>query len=100
MSESMRCRIFYLLLAIPSLTLAHNGEDHGEKAAPIITQEGAVITATGKAFEAVIKIPYAPLGSETKARVMISEYETNAPVSGADLDLTFKGANGFKASGK
>lgn len=94
-------RPLLLALLLPTGALAHGGEDHGEKAAaPIVTSQDAVAAASGSVFEAVIKAPQITPGEETTALVMVSDFETNAPIKNASIDLELKDANARLFSGK
>jgi hypothetical protein len=79
------------LLAIPAF--AHGGEDHGEAPPRVVSPEGEVHTlgATGDVFEVVLKHPEHGEGGKTPLRVFVAEADTNAPVTGAQVELTLTG---------
>ncbi len=80
------------LLAAPAL--AHGGEDHGEAPRPVASTQGEahVLGATGDVFEVVLSHPRQGEGRRTPLRVLVAETDTNAPVSGAQVELTLTGA--------
>jgi len=85
------CSLLFCLLAAP--VLAHGGEDHGE-APPAVSSseaEAHVVGATGDVFEVVLKHPRHGEGGKTPLRVFVAEADTNAPVSGAEVELTLTG---------
>jgi hypothetical protein len=73
--------------------LAHGGEDHGEAPAPVASMQGEVhaLGAVGDAFEVVLKHPAHGEGGKTPLRVFVAEADSNAPVSGAQVELTLTG---------
>lgn len=79
------------LLAAPAF--AHGGEDHGDAPKPVSSLEGGthVLGATGDVFEVVLKHPEHGEGGKTPLRVLVAETGTNAPVSGAEVELTLTG---------
>jgi len=80
------------LLAAP--VMAHEGEEHGEAPRPAVgsTQgESHVLGATGDVFEVVLEHPRQGEGGKTPLRVFVAEVDTNAPVSGAEVELTLTG---------
>jgi hypothetical protein len=78
---------------LASSALAHGGEDHGEAPAPVASMQGEVhvLGATGDAFEVVLKHPAHGEGGRTPLRVFVAEADSNAPVSGAQVELTLTG---------
>ncbi|NMO16648.1 hypothetical protein HPC49_18960 [Pyxidicoccus fallax] len=82
-----------LCLSLPGAALAHEGEAHGE--APKVATPGEeqhVLAATGDVFEVVLKHPEHAEGPKTPVRLLVADTETNAPVSGAQVELTLTGA--------
>lgn len=79
------------LLAAPAF--AHGGEDHGDAPKPVSSLEGGthVLGATGDVFEVVLKHAEHGEGGKTPLRVFVAETDTNAPVSGAEVELTLTG---------
>ncbi len=86
------CGLLASVLALSSL--AHGGEDHGE-GAPVSSSQGEVhaLGATGEVFEVVLKHPAHGDGGRTPLRVFVAETDTNAPVAGAQVELTLTGAS-------
>ncbi len=88
-------RMGWMLLAVavglPAVARAHEGEDHG---APTVSTANAgmhVLAATGDVFEVVLKHAEHAEGPKTAMRMLVSETDTNAPVSGAQVELTLTG---------
>lgn len=83
-----------LSLSLPGVALAHEGESHGQKP-PVATPGEAqhVLAATGDVFEVVLKHPEHAEGPKTPLRVLVADSATNAPVSGAQVELTLTGAS-------
>nr|BDT31447.1 LPXTG cell wall anchor domain-containing protein [Myxococcus sp. MH1] len=79
------------LLALPAL--AHEGESHG---GPVVSSgvrdAQHVLAATGDVFEVVLKHPEHSETPKTQVRIWVAETETNAPVSGAQVELTLTGS--------
>lgn len=83
-----------LLCLLASQVLAHGGEDHGEEPRPAVGSaqgEAHVLGATGDVFEVVLEHPRHGEGGRTPLRVFVAEVDTNAPVSGAQVELTLTG---------
>jgi len=81
-------------LSLPLAAGAHEGEAHGK--APEVATPGEalhVLAATGDVFEVVLKHPEHAEGPKTPVRVLVAESATNAPVSGAQVELTLTGAS-------
>jgi hypothetical protein len=53
--------------------------------------ESHVLGATGDVFEVVLEHPLHGEGGKTPLRVFVAEADTNAPVSGAQVELTLTG---------
>lgn len=85
------CSVLLCLLAAPAF--AHGGEDHGDAPKPVSSMEDEthVLGATGDVFEVVLKHPEHGEGGKTPLRVLVAETDTNAPVSGAEVELTLTG---------
>ncbi|MBN1206654.1 MAG: hypothetical protein JXB05_17355 [Myxococcaceae bacterium] len=86
----LSCLLLWLLSA-PAL--AHGGEDHGDARPPVASTQGELhaLGATGEVFEVVLKHPAHGEGGKTPLRVFVAEVDTNAPVSGAQVELTLTG---------
>lgn len=79
--------------SLPALAGAHEGESHGEKPQVATAGEAAhVLAATGDVFEVVLKHPEHADGPKTPVRLLVADSATNAPVSGAQVELTLTGA--------
>ncbi|HVG64106.1 MAG TPA: hypothetical protein VNA24_36420 [Hyalangium sp.] len=90
----MRALLCVLLCLLAAPALAHGGEEHGEAPRPAVgsTQgESHVLGATGDVFEVVLEHPKHGEGGKTPLRVFVAEADTNAPVSGAEVELTLTG---------
>jgi hypothetical protein len=89
----MRRWLFILAWLLASPALAHGGEDHGEPQAPVASMQGEVHTlgTTGDAFEVLLKHPAHGEGGKTLLRLFVAEADSNAPVSGAQVELTLTG---------
>jgi hypothetical protein len=89
----MRRMLTLLSLCVPIAAGAHEGESHGA-ARPVSTpgEEQHVLAATGEVFEVVLKHPEHAEGPKTPVRLLVSDSATNAPVSGAQVELTLTGA--------
>jgi hypothetical protein len=86
------CCVLLCLLAAP--VLAHEGEEHGEAPRPAAgsTQgESHALGATGDVFEVVLEHPRHGEGGKTPLRVFVADVDTNAPVSGVQVELTLTG---------
>lgn len=82
-----------MCLALPAVAGAHEGEPHGAAPSKPTVQESLhVLAATGDVFEVVLKHPEHASGPKTVMRVLVAESATNAPVSGAQVELTLTGA--------
>ena len=91
----------FCVLFASSTALAHGGEDHGDKAAvPLSTNNGVVASVMGSVFEVVLKAPIITPGEEIKVRLLLSDFESNAPVKEASIDIEMKSASARLFSGK
>jgi hypothetical protein len=89
--------LFMGLLAMPGAVRAHGGEEHthDEATAPpaaVAGMQGEVLTssATTDYFEVVAKYPATDAGEDTRVRLFIADFATNAPIANAGLDLSFR----------
>jgi cobalt-zinc-cadmium efflux system membrane fusion protein len=89
----MRAILLLFLLFSSGQALAHGGEDHSEAPAPIASSDGLVASATGSAFEVVIKSSPIQPNKESTLRLMLSDFETNEPIQNATINLDLKGTN-------
>jgi hypothetical protein len=94
----MRRLAFLLLWLVAAPALAHGGEDHGEAPPPVASAGGEahVLSATGDVFEVVLEHPRHGEGGRTPLRVLVAETDTNAPVAGAQVELTLTGPTAQK----
>lgn len=94
-----RSKVALLLLAstLPGLAAAHGGDDHGE-AKPAVTAmvNGVSAGAMGETFEVLVKAAESEPKEATALRVFLSDARTNAPLTGAQVELSFLGASEVK----
>ncbi len=94
-----RCAVVTLLFIIvavcASISLAHGGEDHGEKPVAAVSVGGAALAHVAHAgdWEIVVKHPPVAPDAETGARVFVSRFDTNEPIAGARVVVTLTGAD-------
>jgi cobalt-zinc-cadmium efflux system membrane fusion protein len=90
----MRRLCSLLLCLLAASALAHGGEDHGAAPRPVssLMDETHALGATGDVFEVVLKHPQRGADGKTPLRVFVAETDTNAPVSGAEVELTLTGS--------
>jgi len=81
------------LLFTASLAMAHGGEDHAAPAAAhtVLSEDAASVGAASSRFEAVLRVPIVPVGSETEVTLLLADFATSAPVEGATASLTLSG---------
>ncbi len=95
----MRALSCVLLCLLGARVLAHGGEEHGDTPRPAVGAvqgETHVLGATGDVFEVVLEHPRHGEGGKTPLRVFVAEVDTNAPVSGAQVELTLTGPTSQK----
>ncbi len=73
---------------------AHGGEDHGDAAPAPASTPGAsasmlTTSATTEQFELLLKYPPPEVGADTRLRFFLADYETNRPIEGGSLALSF-----------
>jgi len=86
-----------ILLAITiggAEVFAHGGEDHGDQKAPVVSKGTNMIVRVARAgdLEVVIKDPPIEPDKETAARIFITHFATNEPVSGAKVVVVLQGS--------
>ncbi len=94
-----RSKVALLLLAsaLPGLAAAHGGDDHGEaKPAATALVNGVSAGAMGETFEVLVKAAESEPNEATALRVFVSDARTNAPLPGAQVELSFLGASEVK----
>ncbi len=81
------------LVAPNAKVYAHEGEDHGEKKAPVVSTSANMIVRVARAgdLEVMIKHPPVEPDKETTARVFVTRFETNEPVEGAKIVVVIAG---------
>lgn len=89
----MRWGVFWGAWLLASAALAHGGDEHGDAPLVVASPQGElhVLGASGDVFEVVLKHPEHGEGGKTPLRVFVAELDTNAPVSGAQVELTLTG---------
>ncbi|MDY7227131.1 hypothetical protein [Hyalangium rubrum] len=89
----MRRWSFVLSALMAATALAHGGEEHAGDAPAVASTQGEmhVLGASGEVFEVVLKHPAHGEGGKTPLRVFVAELDTNAPVAGAQVELTLTG---------
>ena len=72
---------------------AHGGEDHGDQKAPVVSKGTNMIVRVARVgdLEVVIKDPPIEPDKETAARIFITRFATNEPVSGAKVVVVLQG---------
>ena len=90
-----------LLLILPSLSIAHDGEDHSN------TKKAATTSASYFSSEAIsdkyeLLLKYATIlpGKESTLRLFISNYNTNQPIDSSEIQLSVSGNPNIKLSAK
>lgn len=84
------------LLMPSAITLAHGGEDHGEKQVPAISTATGMAAHTARVgeMEVVIKHPRIEPDKEIAARLFLTHFATNEPVGGAKLVVVLASEGG------
>ncbi len=84
----------FILTAPAQFVFAHGGEDHGDQKAPVVSKGTNMIVRVARAgdLEVVIKDPPIEPDKETAARVFITHFATNEPVSGAKVVVVLLGS--------
>ena len=85
-----------LLLAPAATVFAHGGEDHGDQKAPAVSTGPGMVVHTARAgdLEVVVKHPPVEPDKEIGARVLVTRFETNEPVTDAKVTLALAGEGG------
>ena len=76
---------------------AHGGEDHSEKKAPTVSTGTNMIVRAEHVGDLEVTIKHPPLepDKELAARVFVTRYGTNEPITGAKVVLVFTAADGI-----
>ncbi|MDP2342727.1 MAG: efflux RND transporter periplasmic adaptor subunit [Deltaproteobacteria bacterium] len=95
----MRLAVAVVVLLFAGLgpgALAHGGEDHGAPPPPPMSGDSGTRTASAStsAVELVARWPAVPAEQAFPLRVLISDFETNAPVEGAAITLDLSDPKG------
>lgn len=82
------------LVASKSTVFAHGGEDHGEKPPAAVSTGTNMITQVARVgdLEVVIKHPPIEPDKEMAARLFVTHFDSNEPVGGAKIVVTFSGS--------
>lgn len=86
-----------VLLAAPNQSaLAHGGEDHGDQKPATVSQGTNMVVHVARAGDYEIVIKHAPVepDKEMVARVFVTRFATNEPVTGIKPKVTFTHDNG------
>jgi hypothetical protein len=95
--KQWKAALLALVGTLPVLAWAHGGEDHGaEKPAPSAVANGPAVGAMGETFEVLLKAAESEPNEATELRVFVSDARTNAPLAGAEVELSFLGASEVK----
>lgn len=86
-----------LLILLPIVSLAHDGEDHGnENKAATSSATYFSSEAFSDKYELLMKYAHIVPGKEGILRLFISNYDTNRPVDSASLQLSVAGNENIK----
>lgn len=77
-----------LVVAAPSVAIAHGGEDHGAPPPRATAGSDRASEAVSEQVEAVIKYAAADASEPHALRLYLTDYATNAPISAAQVSLT------------
>ena len=79
---------------VSAQVFAHGGEDHGDQKAPVVSKGTNMIVRVARVgdLEVVIKDPAIEPDKETAARIFITRFATNEPVSGAKVVVVLQGS--------
>lgn len=95
--KQLKVALLLLASTVPGLAAAHGGEDHGDaKPAPAALVQGVSAGAMGETFEVLVKAPHSEPNEATELRVFVADARTNAPLTGAEVELSFLGASEVK----
>jgi hypothetical protein len=81
---------------------AHGGEDHSEKKAPTVSTGTNMIVRAEHVGDLEVTIKHPPLepDRELAARVFVTRYGTNEPITGAKVVVVFTAAGGVPVEAK
>ncbi len=86
-----------VILSMSVVTVfAHGTEDHGEKKPAVASTSANMVGRVMRAGDLEVMIKHPPIepDKESSARVLITRFETNEPVEGANVSIMFIGAGG------
>jgi multidrug efflux pump subunit AcrA (membrane-fusion protein) len=79
-------------LFAPAIVLSHGGEDHGETGTPVETVSGRKsVSAQSEIFDIVAQYGLVEPGKPAALDLYLSDYETNAPIAGATIQVSVGG---------
>ncbi len=95
------CVLLLTLLASVVDARAHGGEDHGAPPPPPTSGDSSQrqASASTSSVELVARWPAAPAGQSIALRVLISDFDTNAPIEGAAVTLDLSEPPGTATAG-
>ena len=93
-------RLFISILVwLPVLLFAHDGEDHGGAKKSVATPTGYFSAETSsEKYEMLLKYGTIVPGKETRLRLFISEFSSNKPLDSATLQITVAGNPNIKVT--
>jgi len=91
--------IALLSLSVSSVAIAHGGEDHGDAAAPIqMSSSRIAVSAQSENFDIVVEYSGLEPGKKVSLDIYLSDYETNAPIPGATIQVSVSGIENVSAT--
>ena len=86
-------------LLAPAVVLAHGGEDHGNAATPMTSAAGHhSASAQSENFDIVAEYGVIEPGKLATFDIYLSDYETNAPVAGATIQVSASGSDSVSSA--
>lgn len=100
MSIGFLTLVFAVLgLCAPAVLLAHGGEDHGDAGAPAQAVSGRKsVSAQSENFDLVAQYGVIEPSKPATLDLYLSDYEANAPVAGATIQVSVSGNDSFSAT--
>ncbi|MDQ3046863.1 MAG: efflux RND transporter periplasmic adaptor subunit [Bacteroidota bacterium] len=92
--QFLKATVFYLTLLLPSILMAHGGEDHEHdagKKSSFAPKTYFTSVANSELYEVLLKYKHMESGEESEMQLFISDYHTNAPISKATITITSPG---------
>ncbi|MBC7653560.1 MAG: efflux RND transporter periplasmic adaptor subunit [Oligoflexus sp.] len=86
----MKTIILYFLALFPLLTLAHEGEDHGDEAKKTTPLSSSYFSSVSNSEKYELLLKYEPIkgGKEVFLRLFVSDFNTNKALNDAKLEIT------------